>query len=72
MTNIIKYYAAYDENARLTKDKLHYSEYLITMKLLRKYISGGSYLLDCCAGTGIYAFALASEGQRVAAGDLVP
>lgn len=74
MNDIFAYYDAYDEGKRLTQDKLHLSEYLVTMHLFEKYLGGGERLdiLDCCAGCGVYAFALAEKGHRVTAGDIVP
>ena len=73
MNDIISYYTNYAEEDRLFSSRCQYSEFLVTMHLLRKYISlENSNILDCCAGTGAYAFSLAKEGASVTAGDLVP
>lgn len=72
MNAIHQYYADFSEEERLFNGKQHYCEYLVTMHLLKKYLPlKGMRILDCCAGTGAYAFALASEGARVTAGDLI-
>ena len=72
MDQICEYYAHYSEESRLFDCNQHLSEYLVTMHLLQKYLPvHGTQVLDCCAGTGAYAFALAREGARVTAGDLV-
>lgn len=72
MSEIRQYYADFSEEERLFDGKQHYCEYLVTMHLLRKYLSlNGMRILDCCAGTGAYSFALAAEGAEVTAGDLV-
>lgn len=73
MDGIHDYYARYAEENRLFDGRQHHCEYLVTMHLLRKYMPiHGAKILDCCAGAGAYAFALAAEGARVTAGDLVP
>ena len=73
MSNIHAYYRSYDEKTRLTQDNLHYGEYHVTMHLLRKYLGEKPLqILDCCAGCGIYAAALADMGHIVTAGDLIP
>lgn len=73
MNDIISYYTNYAEEDRLFSSRCQYSEFLVTMHLLRKYIPlENSNILDCCAGTGAYAFSLAKEGASVTAGDLVP
>ena len=72
MRQIHEYYADYSEENRLFDCNQHLSEYLVTMHLLRKHVPiKGKAILDCCAGAGAYAFALAREGARVTAGDLV-
>lgn len=66
---LMAFYDASDEHNRLTKSKHSQIEYLITMKFLNDVIPGNSRILDCCAGTGVYAFELAKYHQ-VVAGDL--
>ncbi|MGI5857124.1 MAG: helix-turn-helix domain-containing protein [Candidatus Merdivicinus sp.] len=66
---VMAFYDASDEHCRLTKSKHSKIEYLITMKYLKAVIPENSRILDCCAGTGVYAFELAKRHQ-VVAGDL--
>jgi len=49
----------------------HRIEFVTTMKFLLDYLPKGCSVLDCCAGTGVYAFPLAKQGYQVTAGDLV-
>jgi len=73
MNEVIRYYAKYAEEDRLFTSRCQYSEFLVSMHLLQKYIPlENAEILDCCAGTGAYAFALAETGAKVTAGDLVP
>lgn len=73
MSDIYSYYEQYDERTRLTRDRLHRGEYRVTMHLLEKYLGNAPLrILDCCAGCGIYAEALAERGHIVTAGDLIP
>lgn len=67
--SIIAYYNTSEEHRRLTKSKSAQIEYLVTMKYLNTVIPENSRILDCCAGTGIYAFELAKR-HRVTASDL--
>ena len=46
-------------------------EYITIMTYLNKSIPKSSSILDACAGSGKYAFALAKDGHNVVAGDLV-
>lgn len=59
------------EDIRLMRDNAHELEYVTSMKYLCKTIPKGAKILDACAGTGVYPFALANEGYRVTASDLV-
>ena len=70
MSILTDYYEKYDEYGRLFKDKAHRIEYLTTLKYLNKYIPAKAIVLDCCAGTGTYAFWLAENGFEVTATDL--
>ncbi len=70
---LIQFYSNdYDEAGRLLKDRAHWIEFLTTMDVLKRLIRPGACILDCCAGAGAYAFALAAEGYTVTACDLVP
>ena len=64
------YYENYDEDGRL--GSRHGSvEYLTTMRYLHKYLRPGASLLEVGAGTGRYSIALAREGYRVSALELI-
>ena len=67
--SVTAYYDASDELHRLTRSKHAYLEYFVTMQYLEKVIPQNSSILDCCAGTGVYAFELAKK-HRVVASDL--
>lgn len=71
MENIIKYYEAYDEDIRLTKDKAHALEFLTTNHILESLIPSKAKILDIGAGTGIYSFYYASKDHDVTALELV-
>ena len=66
---ITAYYNASNEQSRLKKDRHSQIEFLISMEYLQAVISENSKILDCCAGAGVYAFALAKQ-HKVVAGDL--
>lgn len=66
---VTAYYDSSDEHTRLTRSRHGQLEYLVTMQYLQEVLPAGSRILDCCAGTGIYAFALA-KNHPVVAGDL--
>lgn len=64
--SIIDYYNSSDEHSRLRKKKSNQLEFFVTMEYLNRMIPKQSRILDCCAGTGIYAFTLAQNHQVVA------
>ncbi len=66
------YYQDYDEEGRLFRDRCHQMEWETTMVYLRQLIPAHSHIYDGCAGTGNYAFPLASLGHTVFASDIVP
>jgi ubiquinone/menaquinone biosynthesis C-methylase UbiE len=66
-----EYYTNDNEDGRLNKDNVHKIEYRTTIHFLLKHLPNGSTVLDCCAGTGVYAFPLAEKGYKLTAGDLV-
>ena len=61
-----------DEDLRLQPGGAHFLEYTTAMRYLLMHLPKGGKVLDSCAGTGAYAFALAGEGFPVTAGDIVP
>lgn len=67
---LTKYYENYDEDNRLLS-KYGAVEYLTTMKYIEKYLSEGMRILEIGAGTGRYSHALARQGYKVDAIELV-
>lgn len=67
---LIDFYNHYDEDSRLSVR--HGSvEFLTTMHYIHKYIKPGHRVLEAGAGTGRYSHALARQGYRVDALELV-
>ncbi len=64
------YYSSYDEDSRL-RSKHGMVEYLTTMRYIEKYLRPGNRVLEIGAGTGRYSHALAQQGYRVDAVELV-
>ena len=71
MENIVKFYESYDEEGRLSRDKAHMVEYLVTIRYFDRLFEPGSRILDACAGAGRYSFYLADKGCSVTTCDLV-
>ncbi len=67
---IVDFYNNYDEENRL-KLKHGTVEFLTTMRYIEKYIKSGDCVLEIGAGTGRYSHALARQGYRVDAVELV-
>lgn len=65
-----EYYGAYDEEGRLLS-KHGQVEYRTTMKYIHDFLQPGMRVLEVGAGTGRYSLALAHEGCRVDAVELV-
>lgn len=66
------YYENYNEDIRLSKDRVHSIEFLTTTRYFNKLFQKNSNILDACSGTGNYSFYLAENGHIVTAGDIVP
>lgn len=64
------YYSQYDENGRLTS-RHGRVEYITTMRFIEKYLRPGMRMLEIGAATGRYSHALARQGYRVDAVELV-
>lgn len=65
-----EFYGHYDENGRLLSPHGQV-EFITTMKYVEKYLRPGMHILEIGAGTGRYSHALARQGYRVDAVELV-
>lgn len=70
--HIIESYENSLEETRLTTNNARRIEFLNTTRILDELLDGKKKILDCAAGTGIYAFYLADKGHDVTATDLTP
>lgn len=70
--DVIETYEHYREEERLTTNPARRLEYLTTVRILDRLIPKGTRVLDCAAGTGLYAFHLAERECQVTATDLTP
>lgn len=64
-------YNSFDEDQRLTKGRNGELEYITTMHYIHALLPAGASVLEVGAGTGRYSIALAREGCRVSAVELV-
>jgi ubiquinone/menaquinone biosynthesis C-methylase UbiE len=65
------YVNTYSEEERLTKDKMHYTEFLTTTHYIDKYLKEKDRILEVGAGTGAYSLYYASKGYQVDAIELI-
>jgi 2-polyprenyl-3-methyl-5-hydroxy-6-metoxy-1,4-benzoquinol methylase len=73
MTNcVVESYENYKEEERLSTNNARRIEFLTTARIFDEVIKGKKKILDCAAGTGIYAFYLAEKGHDVTATDITP
>ena len=71
-TEIInEFYNSISEDARLENSRQGQLEYFVTMQYIHKFLKEGDRMLEIGAGTGRYSVALAKEGYRVSAIELV-
>ncbi len=59
------------EDERLTKDRIHYLEFITTTNYIDKYLKEGDRILEIGAGTGAYSLFYANKGYQVDAVELV-
>ena len=67
---LTEYYNNYDEEGRLIS-KYGQVEFLTTMKYINKYLKKGMRVLEIGAGTGRYSLAIAEQGFKVNAIELI-
>lgn len=72
MNYIVNSYENYKEEDRLTTNNSKKIEFLTTVKAFENILPKKAKILDCAAGTGIYAFYLADKGHDVTATDITP
>lgn len=69
---VVESYENYCEEDRLSTNNARRIEFLTTVRVLDEIIKDKKDILDCAAGTGIYAFHLADKGHNVTATDITP
>jgi 2-polyprenyl-3-methyl-5-hydroxy-6-metoxy-1,4-benzoquinol methylase len=69
---VIDLYQNCKEEDRLSTNQARRVEFIITQRILNDVFPKRGKVLDCAAGTGIYAFDLAAKGYDVTALDLTP
>ena len=72
MNYVVDSYENYKEENRLTTNNARRIEFVTTTRVLDEIIGTNSKILDCAAGTGIYAFWFADKGHDVTATDITP
>ena len=72
MNHVVETYENYREEDRLTTNNGRRIEFLTTVSVFDSLFPPASQILDCAAGTGIYAFYLADRGHQVTATDITP
>lgn len=65
------YYATYDVENRIKQDRAHFVEFISSMNIIEKYISGTTTAIDIGCGTGNYSIVLAKKCQEVLSIDLM-
>jgi len=69
---LLEYYAAFDEDQRLTRQNITRIEFDTTTHVLSKYVQGEENLTELGAATGRYSLHYAAHGCSVTAVELVP
>ena len=70
--HVVDTYENYKEENRLTTNNARRIEYETTVRVMEELIGTDKKILDCAAGTGIYAFHFADRGHEVTATDITP
>ena len=68
---VSSFYDDIDEDSRLNRSRQGQLEYATTMEYIHRYAKPGAKVLEIGAGTGRYSIALAKEGYKVTAVELV-
>lgn len=68
---VSSFYDDIDEDSRLNRSRHGQLEYATTMEYIHRYTQPGTKVLEIGAGTGRYSIALAKEGYKVTAVELV-
>lgn len=68
---VSSFYNRIDEDSRLKGSRQGQLEYVTTMEYIHRYAKPGAKILEIGAGTGRYSIALAKEGYKVTAVELV-
>lgn len=69
---VVDSYENYKEEDCLTTNNARKIESITTTRVFDEIITSKCKILDCAAGTGIYAFWLADKGHDVTATDITP
>lgn len=70
--HIVESYENSNEEDRLTTNNARKIEFLTTTRIFDELFTDKMKVLDCAAGTGVYAFYLADRGHEVTATDFTP
>ena len=72
MNYVVDSYENYKEENRLTTNNARKIEFITTTRVLDEVIDAESKILDCAAGTGVYAFWIADKEPDVTATYITP
>ena len=70
--HVVDTYENYKEEDRLTTNNARRIEFETTVRVMDEWIGEKKKILDCAAGTGVYAFYLADKEHEVTATDITP
>ena len=70
--HVVDTYENYKEENRLTTNNARRIEFETTVRVMDEWIGEKKKILDCAAGTGVYAFYFADKGHEVTATDITP